>query len=216
MAIQEQISKLEAGSASYAEKTTVVGQPDVPGLSTREMQESVEYMPRNLLLPKLNEVVGAVNQCYTKAEADKAIAGKVTEIGAGDMAQAVYDPNGEGLNFTDLRKAMRQVAVLQTDVGNLKCVTVNLPASGWSGSAPYTQTVSVSGMTADWAPGGALCKPVVNGDGSLNVAESMAVLEQMSYVKFLETGNGTVKAYCPYVKPTRDIQLRLPGTVEKG
>ena len=93
MAIQEQISKLEAGSASYAEKTTVVGQPDVPGLSTREMQESVEYMPRNLLLPKLNEVVGAVNQCYTKAEADKAIAGKVTEIGAGDMAQAVYDPD---------------------------------------------------------------------------------------------------------------------------
>ena len=132
------------------------------------------------------------------------------------MAQAVYDPNGEGLNFTDLRTAMRQVAVLQTDVGNLKCVTVNLPASGWSGSAPYTQTVSVSGMTADWAPGGALCKPVVNGDGSLNVAESMAVLEQMSYVKFLETGNGTVKAYCPYVKPTRNIQLRLPGTVEKG
>ena len=111
---------------------------------------------------------------------------------------------------------MRQVAVLQTDVGNLKCVTVNLPASGWSGSAPYTQTVSVAGMTADWAPGGALCKPVVNGDGSLNVAESMAVLEQMSYVKFLETGNGTVKAYCPYVKPTRDIQMRLPGTVEKG
>ena len=71
-------------------------------------------------------------------------------------------------------------------------------------------------MTADWAPGAALCKPVVNGDGSLNVAESMAVLEQMSYVKFLETGNGTVKAYCPYVKPTRNIQLRLPGTVEKG
>ena len=106
MAIQEQISKLEAGSASYAEKTTVVGQPDVPGLSTREMQESVEYMPRNLLLPKLNEVVGAVNQCYTKAEADKAIAGKVTEIGAGDMAQAVYDPNGEGLNFTDLRNLL--------------------------------------------------------------------------------------------------------------
>ena len=89
MAIQEQISKLEAGSASYAKKTTVVGQPDVPGLSTREMQESVEYMPRNLLLPKLNEVVGAVNQCYTKAETDKAIGDKMTEIGAGDMVKAL-------------------------------------------------------------------------------------------------------------------------------
>lgn len=126
MAIQEQISKLEADSASYSNKTTVVGQPDVPGLSTREMQESVEYMPRNLLLPKLNEVVGAVNQCYTKAEADKAIAGKVTEIGAGDMAKAVYDPNGEGLNFTDLRMAMRQAATLQTDVGNLQTGVDNL------------------------------------------------------------------------------------------
>ena len=216
MAIEKQIESIDLSAASYASKTTVVGQEDIPALGVREMQESVEYMPRNLLLPKLNEVVGAVNQCYTKAEADKAIAGKVTEIGAGDMAQAVYDPNEAGLNFTDLRTAMRQVAVLQTDVGNLKCVTVNLPASGWSGSAPYTQTVSVAGMTADWAPGGALCKPVVNGDGSLNVAESMAVLEQMSYVKFLETGNGTVKAYCPYVKPTRNIQMRLPGTVEKG
>lgn len=216
MAIEKQIESIDLSAASYASKTTVVGQEDIPALGVREMQESVEYMPRNLLLPKLNEVVGAVNQCYTKAEANKAIAGKVTEIGAGDMAQAVYDPNDEGLNFTDLRTTMRQVAVLQTDVGNLKCVTVNLPASGWSDSAPYTQTVSVSGMTADWVPGGALCKPVVNGDGSLNVAESMAVLEQMSYVKFLETGNETVKAYCPYVKPTRNIQLRLPGTVEKG
>ena len=216
MAIEKQIESIDVSAASYSSKTTVVGQEDIPALGVREMQESVEYIPRNLLLPKLNEVVGAVNQCYTKAEADKAIAGKVTEIGAGDMAQAVYDPNEEGLNFTDLRTAMRQVAVLQTDVGNLKCVTVNLPASGWSGSAPYTQTVSVAGMTADWAPGGALCKPVVNGDGSLNVAESMAVLEQMSYVKFLEAGNGTVKAYCPEVKPTRNIQMRLPGTVEKG
>ena len=216
MAIEKQIETIDLSAASYASKTTVVGQENIPALGVREMQESVEYMPRNLLLPKLNEVVGAVNQCYTKAETDKAIGDKMTEIGAGDMVKAVYDPNGEGLNFTDLRTAMRQVAVLQTDVGNLKCVTVNLPASGWSGSAPYTQTVSVSGMTEDWVPGGALCKPVVNGDGSLNVAESMAVLEQMSYVKFLETGNGTVKAYCPYVKPTRNIQLRLPGTVEKG
>lgn len=216
MAIEKQIESIDLSAASYASKTTVVGQEDIPALGVREMQESVEYMPRNLLLPKLNEVVGAVNQCYTKAEADKAIAGKVTEIGAGDMAQAVYDPNGEGLNFTDLRTAMRQVDKLQTDVNHLKYAYVSLPASGWSGSAPYTQTVSVSGMTADWVPGGALCKPVVNGDGSLNVAESMAVLEQMSYVKFLEIGNGTVKAYCPYVRPTRNIQLRLPGTVEKG
>ena len=211
MAIQEQISKLEAGSASYAEKTTVVGQPDVPGLSTREMQESVEYMPRNLLLPKLNEVVGAVNQCYTKAEADKAIAGKVTEIGAGDMAQAVYDPNGEGLNFTDLRTAMRQVAVLQTDVGNLKCVTVNLPASGWSGSAPYTQTVSVSGMTADWVPG----VPSLAFYGNVDVTELITKTEALGCIKMITSAAGTLTFTAPEDKPGVSLTLRVPGQIER-
>lgn len=205
MAIQEQISKLEAGSASYAEKTTVVGQPDVPGLSTREMQESVEYMPRNLLLPKLNEVVGAVNQCYTKAEADKAIAGKVTEIGAGDMAQAVYDPNGEGLNFTDLRMTMRQLS-------NLKCVTVNLPASGWSGSAPYTQTVSVSGMTADWVPG----IPTAVLGSSVDVTALLAATEALGCIKMITSAAGTLTFTAPEDKPSASLTLRVPGMVERS
>lgn len=205
MAIQEQISKLEAGSASYAEKTTVVGQPDVPGLSTREMQESVEYMPRNLLLPKLNEVVGAVNQCYTKAEADKAIAGKVTEIGAGDMAQAVYDPNGEGLNFTDLRMTMRQLS-------NLKYVLVSLPASGWSGSAPYTQTVSVSGMTEDWVPG----IPTAVLGSSVAVSTLLAATEALGCIKMITSAAGTLTFTAPEDKPGESLTLRVPGMVERS
>lgn len=205
MAIQEQISKLEAGSASYAEKTTVVGQPDVPGLSTREMQESVEYMPRNLLLPKLNEVVGAVNQCYTKAEADKAIAGKVTEIGAGDMAQAVYDPNGEGLNFTDLRMTMRQLS-------NLKYALVSLPASGWSGSAPYTQTVSVSGMTADWVPG----IPTAVLGSSVAVSALLAATEALGCIKMITSAAGTLTFTAPEDKPGESLTLRVPGMVERS
>lgn len=210
MAIQEQISKLEASSASYAEKTTVVGQPDVPGLSTREMQESVEYMPRNLLLPKLNEVVGAVNQCYTKAEADKAIAGKVTEIGAGDMTQAVYDPNGEGLNFTDLRTAMRQVGKLQTDVNNLKYAYVSLPASGWSGNAPYTQTVSVSGMTADWVPGVPI---IVFWSDNVPLDTLRNDTEALGYIKMITSAEGTLTFTAPDDQPRVNLQLRVPGMV---
>lgn len=212
MAIQEQISKLEAGSASYAEKTTVVGQPDVPGLSTREMQESVEYMPRNLLLPKLNEVVGAVNQCYTKAETDKAIAGKVTEIGAGDMAKAVYDPNGEGLNFTDLRTTMQQAAVLQTDVGNLKCAAVSLPVDGWNDTAPYTQTVSVSGMTADWVPG----IPTAVLGSSVEVTALLAATEALGCIKMVTSAAGTLTFTAPEDKPGVSLTLRVPGMVERS
>lgn len=209
MAIEKQIESIDLSAASYVSKTTVVGQEDIPALGVREMQESVEYMPRNLLLPKLNEVVGAVNQCYTKAEADKAIAGKVTEIGAGDMAQAVYDPNGEGLNFTDLRTAMRQVAVLQTDVGNLKCVTVNLPASGWSGSAPYTQTVSVSGMTADWVPG----VPSLAFYGEVDVTELITKTEALGCIKMITSADGTLTFTAPEDKPDRSINIRVPGMV---
>lgn len=212
MAIEKQIESIDLSAASYASKTTVVGQEDIPALGVREMQESVEYMPRNLLLPKLNEVVGAVNQCYTKAEADKAIAGKVTEIGAGDMAQAVYDPNGEGLNFTDLRTAMRQVAVLQTDVGNLKCVTVNLPASGWSGSAPYTQTVSVSGMTADWVPG----IPTVVLGSSVDVSTLLAATEALGCIKMVTSAAGTLTFTAPEDKPGVSLTLRVPGMVERS
>lgn len=211
MAIQEQISKLEAGSASYAEKTTVVGQPDVPGLSTREMQESVEYMPRNLLLPKLNEVVGAVNQCYTKAETDKAIGNKVTEIGAGDMAKAVYDPNGEGLNFTDLRTAMRNVEALQTDVGNLKCAAVSLPVDGWSDTAPYTQTVSVSGMTADWVPG----IPTAALGSSVEVTDLLAATEALGCIKMITSAAGTLTFTAPEDKPGVSLTLRVPGQIER-
>lgn len=211
MAIQEQISKLEAGSASYAEKTTVVGQPDVPGLSTREMQESVEYMPRNLLLPKLNEVVGAVNQCYTKAEADKAIGDKMTEIGAGDMAKAVYDPNGEGLNFTDLRTTMQQAAVLQTDVGNLKCAAVSLPVDGWNDTAPYTQTVSVSGMTADWVPG----IPTAVLGSSVEVTALLAATEALGCIKMITSAAGALTFTAPEDKPGVSLTLRVPGQIER-
>ena len=209
MAIEKQIESIDLSAASYASKTTVVGQEDIPALGVREMQESVEYMPRNLLLPKLNEVVGAVNQCYTKAEADKAIAGKVTEIGAGDMAQAVYDPNGEGLNFTDLRTAMRQVAVLQTDVDNLKYVLVELPYSGWSGSAPYTQTVSVSGMTADWVPG----VPSLALYGTVDATELITKTEALGCIKMITSAAGTLTFTAPEDKPDRSINIRVPGMV---
>lgn len=216
MAIQEQISKLEAGSASYAKKTTVVGQPDVPGLSTREMQESVEYMPRNLLLPKLNEVVGAVNQCYTKDETDKAIGDKMTEIGAGDMVKAVYDPDNAGLSFTDLSTVMSNVTTLQTNADKLKYVILKLEADGWSDTAPYTQTVNIPGMTEDWVPGVPSFIPFFNSDGSVNTTDTVIGLEHAACVKILISSSGTLTAVCPEEKPTWNFLLRVPGMVERG
>lgn len=209
MAIQEQISKLEAGNASYAEKTTVVGQPDVPGLSTREMQESVEYMPRNLLLPKLNEVVGAVNQCYTKAETDKAIGDKMTEIGAGDMVKAVYDPDNA---IAESGGFAAYVSGATAGIDYAKGVSVALDPAKWSESAPYTQTVSVEWMTADWKAGcPALDVESCNG----NVEQIMQRQEEFAKLDMVSSSNGALTFTAFEEKPGTWLDIDLPRFVKK-
>ena len=103
----------------------------------------------------------------------------------------------------------------QSDIDNLKYVPVWLTASGWSGSAPYTQTVSIPGMTADWIPGVPTYIPITNSDGSVNVSETANALENVAYIKILVSGNGTLTAICPENKPTYGIWLRVPGMVER-
>lgn len=119
----------------------VIGQPEVPGLSTLEMQQSVEQIVREVAIPGINRlaeeleaatgaagigmerpagmpeevpahvqgitvahienrenphgVTAAQVGAYTRQETDAAIDNKVVEIGAGDMARAVYATNGE-------------------------------------------------------------------------------------------------------------------------
>ena len=125
----------------------VVGQATVPGLSVREMQESVEQIVREVAIPAVNRLVdelaaasaaenigaqqpgeeadgGATLQevleslersigahaentenphavtagqtgPYSRAETDRQINAKIVEIGTGDMAQGVYDPQGK-------------------------------------------------------------------------------------------------------------------------
>lgn len=78
----------------------VVGQPDTPALSALEMQNKVEEVVRDVVIPAFNGLVGVVSEDmaarYTKEETDKAIGDKLTEIGAGDMQKAVYDTDGDG------------------------------------------------------------------------------------------------------------------------
>ena len=214
MAIEKQIETIDLSAASYASKTTVVGQEDIPALGVREMQESVEYMPRNLLLPKLNEVVGAVNQCYTKAEADKAIAGKVTEIGAGDMAKGVYDPEGavqEAGGIADYVQGKVSPAV--SGVESAKGISVALDPSKWSDSAPYTQTVSVEWMTADWKAGcPALDVESCNG----NVEQIMQRQEEFAKLDMVSSSSGALTFTAFEDKPGTWLDINIPRFVSRG
>lgn len=104
---------------------------------------------------------------------------------------------------------------LAAEVGKLKFVILKLEADGWSGSAPYTQTMSIPGMTEDWIPGVPSYIPITNSDGSVNVSATANALENVAYIKILVSGNGTLTAICPDDKPTCGIWLRVPGQIER-
>ena len=106
-----------------------LGRPDTPGVTTEEMQRILDELPREVIIPKFNALVGALEdtaaaaslgategeaattvqaalddryrkgETYTRAQTDAAIAGKVAAIGAGDMAMATYDPEGRQLPY---------------------------------------------------------------------------------------------------------------------
>lgn len=212
MAIGNQIQKIDISAATYEKKTTVVGQEEIPALSVSEMQESVEYMPRNLIAPKVNELVQAVNDSYSKQETDSAIAQKVLDIGSGDMAKAKYDPNNENLTFTDLRTARTAIGEVQRELANRRYVIVVLRPERWSGAAPYTYTIQVPGMTEDWVPG----IPWHNWWDGLTNEDLTKRLEEMSKIKLIRSANGSLTFTAPDEKPDCALDLCVPGEVYSG
>lgn len=83
---------------------------------------------------------------------------------------------------------------------------ITLPLSGWSETAPYTQTIDVGGMKKDYSP-------IV----SLNMAnvgtesEKKQIQKSWNYVDLIMTGNGTIVATCNFNKPIIDIPIVIKG-----
>lgn len=210
MAIENQISELNVSSASYADKTTVVGQPDVPGLGTQAMQESVEYMPRNFIIPVLNKVIQFLNGTYSKTETDEAINNKVTEIGAGDMAKAVYDPDNA---VAESGGFAAYVSDKTAGIDYAKGVSVALDPTKWSESAPYTQTVNVEWMTADWKAGcPALDVESCNG----NVEQIRQRQEEFAKLDMVSSSNSALTFTAFEEKPGTWLDINIPRFVSRG
>lgn len=77
------------------------------------------------------------------------------------------------------------------------------PAAGWSGAAPYQQTVAVPGITV-------LDNPIAGllfQDG--NDAYNTQVLEEWGYISRITTSEGAVTGVCFEDRPTVDIRVQL-------
>ena len=160
-------------------------------------------------------------KAYTKAQTDVLAAditkanNRIAEVKTTAGAAAVQAEK----NKTDLSETNHTLATVQTslsgldaDVGNLKCVLVSLPASGWSGSAPYTQTVSVSGITEDWVPG----IPTAALGSSVDVTALLAATEALGCIKMITSAAGTLTFTAPEDKPSASLTLRVQGMVERS
>lgn len=86
-----------------------------------------------------------------------------------------------------------------------RVIEATFTSSGWSSSAPYTQTVTVSGITENDTP-----IPMFVDNGS-NETESKAKQKAYGFVTYFDSGNNTVTATCKYKKPESDFTVGLKG-----
>jgi len=80
--------------------------------------------------------------------------------------------------------------------------TATFPVSGWSNSAPYTQTITVNGLSSSHMP-------IIDIDMSnVPLEDYMTVHENWTYVMRMVSGDNTLTAYCSDI-PTVDIPLNI-------
>ena len=203
-----------AGSAASAEETRKQVEQIAAGVAKGNMSVS-DYDNDGAV-----KAAGGM-KAYTKAQTD-VLAADITKANnsiaevktTADAAAAQAEKNKTDLAETNHTLATVQTSLgnLAAEVGNLKYVLVSLPASGWSGSAPYTQTVSVSGMTADWVPG----IPTVVLGSSVDVSTLLAATEALGCIKMITSAAGTLTFTAPEDKPGVSLTLRVPGMVERS
>lgn len=93
------------------------------------------------------------------------------------------------------------VDLTAADVGaDTKSVSISLPASGWAGSGPYTQTVSVDGLTDGRR---VMVHPAYGDDADTNIAMQAAC----GCVSYAKRNGSNITFTCLEDKPTVDINV---------
>lgn len=161
----------------------VIGLADTPALSTAEMQKKFEETAREVLMPAHNALVDKLNAegaahigavtpdgLTTTVQGaldalDAAIDDKVQELGAGDMAKAVYDPKGAGVDVTvqvythtksdNVHEFVGTGANgrvrMTADVAEGDTVTVNGKAvPAWAGAEDFAAALAGQPLTGRW------------------------------------------------------------------
>lgn len=129
----------------------VIGLPDIPGLSTTAMQAKFEETARSVIIPHfnamVNETADELAARSTTADVQQMIDEQVLDIGAGDMARAMYDPNRQRRNIFAKATAQQLGMVTLSDTPS----ATSKVAAGVAATPAAVQTAMTAAATAQSA-----------------------------------------------------------------
>lgn len=114
--------------------------------------------------------------------------------------ETVYSQKGDAFAAIDINNTNKAIEEVR------KVRTASVPSSGWSSSAPYTQTIEVEGITADDEPTISL---YLAGSSSSENVKSMNKAYGM--LDRAVTGDGTITLYCYNKKPATTYTIAIKG-----
>ncbi|RHR52115.1 hypothetical protein DWX10_17030 [Clostridium sp. AF18-27] len=114
--------------------------------------------------------------------------------------------------FSDQSAAIEQMIADLQDQGYLliarerEIIPISLLASGWSESAPYTQTIAVEGITIYDTP-----VPLLDVSGASDFSNEKLLRKQYGWISYYDTANGQITFTASFRKPTVDLAIGLKG-----
>ena len=213
------IPKMEDDVEVIAALGDVPGSDD--GLSAQQLKEKFDLAAvrlknyiNNILLPELNMIVdvkelleGIIDKTLTKSDmaaeskaVGDAIAKKLSL--SGDTMSGVLDMNSHRIANVQAPTSSGDAANKNYVDEKRKVFTASIAAGSWSGSGPYTQSVSISGILATDMPH---ISPVY----SDTLATALAQQEAWSLVSKAVTANGSITFTCFEEKPVTAIPIQV-------
>lgn len=112
-------------------------------------------------------------------------------------------PIDDSLSTTSANPVQNKVVTAGLNKKTERSVSsITLTTAGWTGSGPYTQVVTVSGITATMTP---FISPVFSSSSSTAMNEKIS----WNYVSKAETGSGNITFTCFENKPAVALALQV-------
>ena len=134
----------------------------------------------------------------------------VTENGDGTVSfddVTEYETVGDIYGATEVNASNSAINQNTDDIAQIKGIAeITLPLSGWSSSAPYTQTVSLAGIKSTDNP-----IPLDRYPSNLTESNKNLIDRSTNMITSIKTNNDSVTVTCKFRKPVAEIIIGLKG-----